>query len=217
MITLKRITYTLAAGLLALGVNAGAQAGTISSCAAELPDVTNNVTPNIGCAVLKGEANNNNSNVDGMFGVADWTAIAKVDPLPGTDGALKIVGDKLSGTWSVLQDVFYTYESVMLVFKDGSNAQPSNIVGYLIDVTSGNYDSPHFDWMPPKNGKPGYWKAKDISHVSLYVGNKKDCDIIVEFCGPPGVDPIPVPAGLPLLLTALASVGIISRKARKKA
>ncbi|MDW4496777.1 VPLPA-CTERM sorting domain-containing protein [Sulfitobacter sp. D35] len=41
------------------------------------------------------------------------------------------------------------------------------------------------------------------------------CDPITEICGP-GVNVIPVPAGFPLLLTALAGVGILSRRKLRK-
>lgn len=191
---------TLAATLV-LGMAGVAQAAPVN-CSTANPNVTNLVTANIGCQLLITPDNDSDAAVSGLFGEMNWTQIDKVDPPPGTDGALTLVGDatlggKLKGTWSISASVFSAWDSVMLVFKGADGALPDAVVAYLVDTTSGNYSSPFFDIQGGNGPNAGQFKVKDISHVSLYVAN-------------PSV--IPLPAGLPLLALGLGALALVRRR-----
>lgn len=209
MMTFGRITTLAAAAVLAAGMW-GANPATAASldCSDPLvdPDVSLNVTPNIGCEVLTSADNDSNEAVSGMFGIADWNRIAKVEPLPGADPAgdplLTISGDDEGGTWSIAQSVLDTYENVMLIFKGGNNALPEAVVGYLIQVANGNFNSPFFDIQQGQGPNAGEFKVKEISHVSLYVSN---------------MAPIPLPAAGFLMLGALGGLGLLARRRRRAA
>lgn len=208
MIAFGRITTLAAAAVLAAGMWGGSPAAAASldcSDPSVSPDVSGLVTPNIGCEVLTDADNDSNEAVAGMFGIADWERIAKVDPLPGADPVgdplLTITGDAEGGMWSIAQSVLDTYENVMLIFKGGDQALPQAVVGYLIQVASGDFDSPFFDIQ---NGGPlaGQFKVKNISHVSLYVS---------------GMAPVPLPAAGFLLIGALGGLGLMARRRRRAA
>jgi len=168
---------------------APAFAGT--ACNLLSPDVTNRVQVNIGCEVLEGVGNDQPpSVVDGMFGY-DWDRIAKTDIIPGSDGPLTIGGDEITGTWSIAQSVFDMYKHVMLMFKGGNVAEPGSLIGYLVNTTSGTFDTPFF--MPPRLGEG------EISHVSLYVSGMN-------------VPEIPLPAAGFLMLGAIGGLAAIRRR-----
>ncbi|HEX9858708.1 MAG TPA: VPLPA-CTERM sorting domain-containing protein [Paracoccaceae bacterium] len=196
MFDLKKLATLTAAALIA-GVTWSSSASAASvACDTLAPDVTNMVTPNIGCEALTSADNDSNAAVSGMFGVTDWMQIAKVDPVPGTDGGLTIGGDEQEGTWSISGAILAAYESIMLIFKGGDQALPTAVVGYLINTSPGVYTSPFYDIQP---GGPlaGTFRIKDISHISLYVANPS---------------PIPLPAAGILLIGALGGLGLLRRR-----
>lgn len=141
------------------------------ACSTFAPDVTNFVTPSVGCQV--GSTNNDfvggpNSagyqvNVDSMFGINTWLFAGKdneglnISPeFPGTS--------KTSGTWDISSFIQPNWTNIMLVLKGGAgnNTQP-NYVGYLLDGTSGDWMTPFFTATGREAGNP-----KDVSHISLY-------------------------------------------------
>ncbi len=163
------------------------------------------VTPNIGCEVLTSADNDSEAAVDGMFNVSGWDLIGKVEGDPfagGTDNGLTITGDAEGGTWSVAASILSTYQNVMLIFKGGDGALPEAVVGYLINASPGEYDSPFYQVQGGSGPNAGTFTIKDISHVSLYVA-----DMV----------PVPVPAAGFLLVGALAGFGAVARKKKKAA
>ena len=104
------------------------------------------------------------------------------------------------------------YSEFVLVFKageDNGKTYPNNQVGYVLSGTSGDWKSMIFTFDDKKKEVKG---VKGMSHVSLYARGK--CDPTTEICGP-GVGVVPVPAGLPLLLSALG-LGVAVRRFKKR-
>lgn len=164
-------------------VCAAAYSASVSSAACELGSTNNDSLAQV--------------NIDAMFGFSDWLFDAKDDDLDGVNAgpnslSLTLIGDVLSGTWSIASNAFSIYSDIMLVFKDG-NGSPNTYVGYLLNSTSGGYTTP---FTNPANGNP-----KDISHVSIYVrGN--------------GTTIVSEPAMLGLLSLGLLSLVIARRRMR---
>jgi hypothetical protein len=183
----------LAASALAL-MAGGANASSVACSAA----VTDFVVPNVGCEVLTSANNDDNDSVKGMFLVDDWMQIAKVNDPGGTDGPLTVTGNQLSGTWSIAGSVFETWTKVMLVFKssnENAGVLPGSVIGYLIELTPGDYDTP-FSFFKDKQEE---FEVKNISHVSLYVSNPS---------------PVPLPAAGFLLVGALGGLAALRRRRR---
>ena len=176
---------------------------------------TGRVTVNIGCEYLTGltpPAQDSEANVNAgtLFGISDWGLLGKVDGLPGSAGGLTFVGDDQTGTWSITQAILDVYTNVMITFKSANanaNPTPASVIAYLVNTAAGTYNAPS-----QKSDLSGF---HGISHASLFVsGVNPGCDPFTQICDPP-VTVVPLPAGLPLLLAALGSIGILAR--RKKA
>lgn len=198
----SKLKALMTGAAVAVVIGAG-QAGAASvACDTLSPNVTDLVTPNYGCEALTSADNDSAAAVSGMFAETDWAQIAKVEGFPGTDSPLSILGDEEGGSWSVLASVFDMYEKVMLVFKGGDRALPEAVVGYLIKDTSGTYTSPFYDVQGGRGPNAGQFKIKDISHVSLYAADR--------------VSAVPVPAGLPLLMSALGLGAMLRRRTSAK-
>lgn len=143
-----------------------------ATCVLPTGDITGKVITNAGCEI--GTANNDSEtavNNDQIFGLNDWEFLGKNEntggDFDGTGAAygdldLTITGTTLAGDWSIsgYTDGSTTYNSVMLVFKDGSDIPPY-YVAYLLDgSTSGTYETPFLS-DPQLN-------PKNISHISIY-------------------------------------------------
>ena len=208
---LKSLKLSVAAGavcLALLGTSASSWAGTVCTGIAnnvlgDDQNMSNNVSGALGCEL--GSTNNDKPipdrvNLDLMFGFADWAAAGKVDPAAtGSNGSLSIIGDNISGTFSVTAALSATILQYMLVLKDGKDTPPV-YVGYLLGSLAGSYLTPFINLTP----NPDTYKG--ISHISLYVRDTGEIKI----------DLVPVPGGLLLLLTGLGGLAALGR-ARKKA
>lgn len=132
------------------------QAGVISCQPESLPLVSNTVS----CE--KSSANQDFLNTNPMtvnqeafFGFSDWTYISRTDMADGQGQ---------SGNWSVNGNLWNSYSSLLLVFKDGKD---TTLLGYLAkdNATSGTWESPfrepEFDFNPDN-------KIKNVSHITYY-------------------------------------------------
>lgn len=143
---------------------AGASAAFCPDDIGNSPSIADNIDAAIGCQI--GSTNNHSAsqvNADMMFGFDDWIFAEKAfDSDEAVDIGLSIVGDTISGLWSI-DDIWNTMDvsSLMLVFK-GGNGQPDHFVSYLITpgATSGEYLTP---FINAASGNP-----KDISHIAAY-------------------------------------------------
>lgn len=143
--------------------------------------------------------------------VSSWSFIDKENGSYTTSGMLQssaISGSSFDeeGNWKILDSFFDTYDVGFLVFKDGE-ANPETFVGYKVTQTAdgdvtGTYSSMFF-----KSNTTGGLKGDAVSHISLYGGDVFD---------PPG-GVVPLPAGLPLLLSALGLGGLLRLRQRKAA
>ena len=130
------------------------------------------------------DGNDANSNLDGLFGQAGWTEIAKIED--GTaDGILTITNaGGTSGTWSVTG--WGGLSKVMAVLKGGPD-----FAAYLLDLskTGGTWNTLG---LLKGNGRPG----PGLSHFTLY--------------GVPSE--VPLPAAGWLMLAGLGGLGFAGRK-----
>jgi hypothetical protein len=183
-----------------LGAFPGRASAAGITCSATIgfnPPIADNVTPSTGCEL--GSTNNDSLgsdpalyqvNQDGMFGFDDWLFAGKApsgSEAEDADIGFSVVGNSISGTWSIA-DLWSTLpiSHLMLVFK-GGNHEPDTYVAYLIEVgaTEGDYLTPFKHHSRDQ--------ATDISHISAYVRQ--------------GTSTIPEPSALALLgfgLTAAA-------------
>jgi hypothetical protein len=99
-----------------------------------------------------------------------------------------------TGTWSIDASFWSSYSSGAIGFKFGTGNEPDEwFVFQLVDgVISGDWD------FINKFGKGG-----GLSHMNLY--------------GVEDISPVPVPAAIPLFLSALAAFGFFRRRQLKKA
>lgn len=185
-------SLTLTAALLVMGLpEAGAVA---TSCDNFSPDVTNNVTGTSACQIDQAIDNDSPDAqfLDGdWFGFDDWSQDAKDNDLDGVDEGLNtldfsVSGNRLLGDWMFGNSLAGL--DVMLVFKDGQNANPNGLVSYLVNESSGTYLSMFFNEQR---------ESQQISHVSVWVRESEDPV-------PPGQ--IPLPATAWLMLIGLAGI-----------
>jgi hypothetical protein len=150
-----------------------------------------------------------------MFGFGDWLYAGKDSENGVVDIDFAVSGGLQSGTWSVISTLFSTYTDLMIVTKgaNGNNTQV-NYVGYLFNTaTDGDYSTPFFN---ANNNNP-----KNISHWTAYVRGVIGNECPPGTTGTPpncaGTSPVPVPAGLPLMLTVLGVGAYMRKRARKSA
>jgi hypothetical protein len=200
----QKFTSLVAAGAFAifgLGVTS-ASAATLSTPGLTTCSTTN-LTTSLAC---EGQYDGNDSNalVEGLFGYSGWIQIAKVEGSSGTSGILTTTAasDAKSGTWAA---DLSSYEVVMAVLK-GSN----EFSAYLLNL---NFNSGTWSTTALLNNGEN---QPNLSHFSLYsntcLTNDPNCGGGVK---PPS--PVPLPAGMPLLLVGLGAFGFMRRKARKAA
>ncbi len=202
-----------------------------------VPDVTNDVSPTSACYVLQNTNGNVTNHIDefnatNFGGFADWVTLGKITP-PATAGTnfdmTFDAGGASSGRWTVKSSVYSAYESLVLLFKSGEDndkVEPGNEIGYILAGATGDWKNPSYTYSPTTYNPDGTVKKlpslgdrKDLSHVELYARLKKEepCVPGAPGCDDSGPTPVPLPAGLPLLLTGLAVFGWMSRKTRKSA
>ena len=170
----KLITSSLTMILVGLSFTASAGMGCNSDAEGK---VDNDGIPNDGSPIVyysceTGSTGNDSVyqiNADSMFDSTDWMFAEKYefDPAPleeEIDVGLIVSGNAQAGLWNLATDIWQTYSEIMIVLKGSAkkNTNP-NYLGYMVasgDV-AGSYETPFFG---TKNNK-----AKDISHISIYV------------------------------------------------
>jgi len=177
----------------------GAQAAP-AACSSFSPNVTGDVTANAGCQIDSVLTNDSQGDVNsaGFFGVTNWSFLDKDDPPVNAAGSLRTTGTALGGGWSI--DGFDSNLFYLLTFKaanPNANPRPSTVIAYLITTASGTWDSPIFNANNDNR--------KETSHISLFSTTST----------PDGFQPdVPVPAALPLMLTAIGVAGFMARRRR---
>lgn len=169
------------------GANSGAQA---AACSAGTYDFSGAVTANSGC--FTGPSTSTDSatllNTDAAFGLTNWTELDKWDSgsLSNVNGLLNITPDAtspvVSGSWSIAGSVFSSYQSVLLVLKDGKNI-PDGYVAYLVTVANGTFVTPFVNDLTS-------FVQKNIGHFTLYASTT-------------ALTATPIPGSLLLFATAL--------------
>ncbi|SHF82987.1 hypothetical protein SAMN05444339_1159 [Loktanella atrilutea] len=191
---LRTLKGTAASAMLALtffGATAVSAATTTCSTA-----VAATLSPNMGCEVSTSSNQDSVSpnkpltvNLDGFFGSTDWSFLNKQEigeESPAAQG----------GTLNISSTLWSTYGRILAIFKDGKD---TFLTGFLLntDGTTFTYTSPFL-----RTGK----SPKDVSHISFYGQGTPDGDT-------GGPSPVPLPAGLPMLASALG-LAVFLRKRR---
>jgi hypothetical protein len=181
-----------------LGAFPGPASAAGITCSATIgfnPPIADNVTPSTSCEL--GSTNNDSLgsdpalyqvNQDEMFGFGDWLFAGRApsgSEEKDVDIGFSVVGDSISGTWSI-DDLWSSLpiSHLMLVLK-GGNHEPDTYVAYLIEAgaTTGDYLTP---FQHHSRDQP-----TDISHISAYVRQ--------------GTPTIPEPSALALLAFGLTA------------
>ena len=195
----KLLGFAAFAASVSLMAVPGAQA-VPSACSSVSPDVTGDVVSNSGCQIDAALNNDAVGDVNGagFFGITDWSFIEKNDPPVEGTGSLVTTGTTQGGTWTI--NGFDSNLLYLLTFKAGnvnSGVRPGVVIAYLIETATGSWTSPFFN--ANNNNR------KDTSHISLFSTTST----------PDGFDPqVPVPAALPLMLTAIGVAGFMARRRR---
>ena len=202
---MKLILSAMVAMLLATA--SYASTATVLNCVDDNPDVTDRVEGNAGCQTISDSENVDDSDVANALNLFDhdeWTFISKSEWSDSSGysptAGWSVIGDSQGGFIEFAQSLLDEWGAFMLVFKDGTVADPANQVAYLFTTIEGviNYLSPFF------NGD----RVKDISFISLFGTNSG-----------PGVrmTPVPLPPGFLLMGSGLALIGGFGAyRARKK-
>ena len=224
MISLKTGILVAAVAVVGMGFGSGASAAT-TSCSSTIQfnvdDVVGVGGTNDGCAVGSTNQVKNNPapgtiNPDTPFGFGDWIYAGKQNIAgaaeSGTvDIGFSYTGGANGGTWAI-NGALAAFSNLMIVQKGGGgNIDPDNWVAYLFNGpfnTSGDVVSA---FVNANNGG-----VAGISNVSAWV--RGPCQPGSFGCGPnTSPPPVPVPAGLPLMLTVIGVGAYMRKRARKSA
>ncbi len=184
---------------------------------------TSNGTTMCQFSSLGGAPNDNGNNVDAFFSGSvdgdDWIYNDKDEDDYDSTGNLQTVANGTDssfaggGDFTILDAFFDLYDFALLVFKDGQQS-PDRFIAYKVEQTVDGTDVTG-TWRSMWFNKNGNGLTDATSHITLYGGQ---CPTTDPNCGGGGgTGVVPLPAGLPLLLTALGVVGLIGRRARKTA
>lgn len=173
---------------LALALTLGASGAVSASIISCPPEIAGNVEGGVACQFSDAEPSDSSPaaettfvNTQMYFGIGDWVFAGKEDDEGEVE--LDIVADigfdpafdnpSTSGTWSIDQVAFATWQSIMLLFKDGDDTQP---VGYLLSLTgdvscTGGVCTG--DWLSPFTNPPfEVGEAREVSHISAFVSEE---------------------------------------------
>ena len=136
-------------------------------------DILTKVSTATDCTILLPLDGNENDNpmpgfvnTEAFFGINNWLYDGKWDNLEASSGNdssayFNFTGGNQSGTYSYVGPAS-GLDKIMFIFKDGAD---TNLVGYLVGMTSGNYASPFTE--PPFDFQVAT-TTKNISHISVY-------------------------------------------------
>ena len=133
----------------------------------------------------------------GLFGVNNWQFLSKVDTISGgavSSGYIQGVNAAQSGSFSIVDNSNYlssAFSYLMVILKAGSanGSSGGGSAAYLIDVSAAAVGWTTLNVL----------SGKDLSNVALY--------------GIPAA--VPVPAGMGLLIAAVAGFGVAARRKRR--
>ncbi len=147
------------------------------------------------------DGNDSNQSLNGIFGLDNWSEIAKVDASSGTSGVLTTTAASgaETGTWTVSAGGYSAFGTIMAVLK-GSDSFSAYLLGASdTAATSGTWSTASLINGQVKPGKPTKF-GPGLSHFTLYG------------TGTPPTTVVPLPAGGVLLLTGLVGFGIARRR-----
>jgi len=212
------------AGLL---VQAGHATAATIDCASGPVDRSGFVASSYDCSGVYGASMP--ESVEGLFDHSGWVghgtiSVPKKRFSGGSDGGLSILGNNISGTWSIDPTLLDDYESVMLVMFGGKKKR-TDMMAYLVDGSEGEFSSPFL------KGKKGNKQLK-IRGFMLFLGAPREEEptgltLLGEDPGHdgreeyPGNDDYPTPVPLPaagfLMLGGLGALGLMARRRRRAA
>lgn len=152
------------------------------------------------------EGNDSNQDLSGLFGTATWTEVLKHNS--GNAGSTSGNGVELTigfpSTWSV--DTYAGNDPVMFVLKGGNSFS-----AFLMDTTilSGTFDMQSALTGGANTPAQNRARGAGLSHWTVYTGGNGGGGVVLP--------PVPLPAALPMLLTAFGFGGLALRKSRKAA
>lgn len=203
-------------GLLVVGfatvmslLTQAAEAATAQPCSLGLPDPSDRVTGTTGCEFMTELAMH--SDYSDVFFGGNFVEIDRVEDGLAGQGYLQTSGGLSSGTFSIAASLTAIYDTFILVFKAGtdSNTLPGEAVAYVVGATlDGSYLSPFSKSTGNCDG---------TAYSALNRGTTVDCtrqiSHIALLARVEEPSPVPLPAGLPLLMTAGAAFWVMRRRA----
>jgi hypothetical protein len=155
------------------------------------------------------EGNDSNQDLSGLFGIATWTEVVKHNS--GAAGSTANNGVELTidypvgsaATWAV--DTYNNNDPVIFVLKAANTFS-----AFLMNtaILSGTFDTQSALSGGINTPAQNRDRGPGLSHWTIYSGGTGGGVI---------VPPVPLPATLPLLLTAIGFGGFTLRKSRKSA
>ncbi len=225
MISIKRTI--IAGAVAAIGFMGLSTAATAATACTDFADGTNSTLQGIedkavnaasdysGCEyfTVSGQPDLDDFNGLELFGLDNWADIG-APKVETTSGAVTTASwgsaSQTEVSVEITELLFGGKDLIFVALKDGQDADPGNVVAYSFDQT---FIDQTITILSPFSNPGDPLVTKGISNVQIFGAS---CPVGSFGC-PSDTTPIPLPAGLPLLLSALGLGAFVRMRIRKSA